>query len=148
MNRPIRLRLEIRGARKLITFLMNTEFKQLAVALKTDIDAYDERQRETREETKRRAEYTTRQKAAKEACKLDGHIEPLEYDDHVKMIDGSSLEDVHVQIPSCSRCGESLVKLSDGTIKTWLAWTESKEPLHETMLVVRTLCEEKAVAQR
>jgi hypothetical protein len=39
MNRPIRLRLEIRDARKLITFLMNTEFKQLAAALKTDIDA-------------------------------------------------------------------------------------------------------------
>jgi hypothetical protein len=130
-NGRIDLTLKIRDARKLAKSL-EKDFPLIAGELNTKLDAYDRHQRKLREEKQKDAEAKRVQEAKEEVCKREGHPGAI-YDRSVQLIDGMSIPEHMIQVPSCMRCGESLVQLADSSWKEWLAWTDSKETLHGSM---------------
>jgi uncharacterized Fe-S cluster-containing protein len=132
----IGLKLRVRDARKLAAALTSTEFSAVAQELNAKLDEYDGKRRECEERRKRELVAQREQEARRAACEREGHLE-ARYDEHLSMLDASTLSNVLVEIPSCPRCGESLVILADGSVKEWLGWTQTKEPLHHSMRIIQ-----------
>jgi len=130
------LKLGIKDARKVASGLIRELPTQYVEELKIQLEDYDRKRRE-QEERRKRELAIRREREAKEAeCKQKGHLEPTyDNEDMCGLLDGMTLEDTIVQIPSCSRCGESLVILADGSFKDWLSWTKIREPLHNSMRI-------------
>lgn len=144
-NNRIDLTLKIRDARKLAKLLEN-DFPVIARELNIELDAHDRHQQELREEKQKDAEAKRIQEAKEEACRREGHPSVI-YDRSVQLIDGMSILGHMIQVPRCMRCGESLVQLADGSWKEWLAWTDSKEPLHTSMNVTSARATEVNVSE-
>ena len=132
----IGIKLRVRIARKLATALASTEFSAVAEELNAKLEEYEGKRREREERRKRELVAQREQDARRAACEREGHLE-VRYDEHLSMLDASTLNGVLVEIPSCPRCGESLVILADGSTKEWLAWTQTKEPLHHSMRITQ-----------
>jgi len=128
------LKLQVREARKLLASLASTSgFENVAAQLSTVLEDHDERQRKAAEAQKREKIFREEERVQKKACELEGHP-GISYNGSVRLVDGLTLgNETVLEVPDCTRCHESLVRLADGTLKGWLDWTQTKEPLHKTM---------------
>jgi len=141
----VSLKLCVRDARKLSEFLVNTEFSTLAAQIRTQLDDYDQRCHEMERQRKLEKALRKEQEEKKAACKREGHPD-LIYDTNVRLIDSLTIGRA-IEIPTCVRCNERLVRLADGQLKNWLEWTETKEQLHQTMFQDKLAVEQAPVTQ-
>jgi len=130
----ITLKLGIKDARKLASMLVRELPTEYVEELKIQLEDYDRNRREQEERRKRELIFRKQQEAKEAECRRKGHLEPI-YENQVTLIDARTLDNSWIQIPSCSRCGESLVILADGSLKEWLSWTKTREALHNSMRI-------------
>ncbi len=135
----IQLNLKVREARAVASILptlsasSKVNLNDIKEQLRPQLEAYDENRKRDREEKLRLKRLADEQKRLERLCAVEGHPD-LAWDSAIHMIDAQTISGMAVRIPECVSCHELVLKLADGSLKRWLDWTETKEPLHLDML--------------
>jgi hypothetical protein len=132
----ISLGFKVRDARETLKFLQEIPRgeeqpfeRQLRDVLADALTNYDAGARAKKLDRVQREKWEKEQQEATAKCTKRGHAEPTCADNGL-LLDCQTIADKAVSIPTCLRCGKSIVHLTDGTWMEWIKWAETK-PLLE-----------------
>lgn len=132
----ISLDFKVRDARETLKFLQEIPSgeeqpfeRQLRDVLADALTKHDAEAKAKKLDREQREKWEKEQQEAKAECAKHGHVEPT-YADNGVLLDCQTIPDKAPSIPTCLRCGKSIVRLTDETWMEWIKWTETK-PLLE-----------------